>query len=76
MASRKRSRITVESTRTRISYRPREAADLLGLGYSTLKRLTKEGVIPHSRVGRCVMYRMVDLQAFLRSHAEKNGGDA
>jgi excisionase family DNA binding protein len=53
-----------------ISVRPRQAAASLGVSLSTLERLTKSGEIPHAKVGRCTVYPVDALKAWLSSRVE------
>lgn len=48
----------------RITLRPQEAADALGVSLSTLERLTKAGEIPRFKEGNVVLYRVVSLDAW------------
>lgn len=58
------------STVTRLSLRPREAAEALGISERTLWSLTKCGDIPHVKAGRIVLYRIADLDAWLAERAK------
>ena len=48
----------------RITLRPQEAADALGISVSTLERLTKAGEIPRFKEGNVVLYRVAALEAW------------
>jgi len=48
----------------RITLRPHEAADALGISISTLERLTKAGEIPRFKEGNVVLYRGTSLEAW------------
>lgn len=48
-----------------LSLRPREAAASLGVSLSTLERLTKSGEILVVRLGRCRLYEIEELKAWL-----------
>lgn len=48
----------------RITLRPQEAADALGVSLSTLERLTKAGEIPRFKEGNVVLYRVATLDAW------------
>lgn len=59
----------------------REAARLLAICPRTLWQLTKDQQIPSLRIGKCVRYRVADLDAWTRSqqlqsskHKERNDG--
>jgi excisionase family DNA binding protein len=45
----------------------RQAAVMLNVSEPTLRKLTKEGKIPHTRVGRKVLYSIENLQKFLNN---------
>lgn len=49
----------------RLALRPHEVAAALGLGRRKLHELTKAGVIPHAKLGACVLYPLPALQAWL-----------
>lgn len=57
-----------------LALRPREAAKALSISERTLWALTApRGPIPCVRVGGCVLFRMADLDEWLR-HAAEGGG--
>lgn len=57
----------------RITLRPQEAADALGVSLSTLERLTKAGEIPRFKEGNVVLYRVASLEAWAaRREAQRN----
>lgn len=59
-----------------LALRPREAAAAIGVSPSTLDRLTKAGEIAVVPAGRCRLYLLADLEAYLTSRrviAEKGG---
>lgn len=45
----------------------REAADYLRLTVDRVHRLTSNGDIPHSRIGRSLRFDRLDLDAWMRS---------
>lgn len=53
-----------------ISLRPRQAAASLGISLKHLERLTKAGEIPAAKVGRCTVYSVDGLKAWLASRME------
>ena len=55
---------------SRLAYRSREAADKLGISLSSLERLTKQGEIPVSRVGRLKLYSRELLVKWLNSKSQ------
>jgi excisionase family DNA binding protein len=48
----------------RITLRPQEAADALGVSLSTLERLTKVGELRRFKEGNVVLYRVASLDAW------------
>jgi excisionase family DNA binding protein len=59
-----------------ISMRPRQAADALGVSLSTLERLTRSGQIPAAKIGRCTVYGVDALRAWVASQSEGGTHDA
>ncbi len=53
-----------------ISLRPRQAAAALGISLSHLERLTRAGEVPAAKVGRCTVYPIDGLRAWLASRTE------
>lgn len=53
-----------------ISLRPRHAAAMLGISQKHLSRLTKAGEISAVKLGRCVVYSVDHLKAYLASRME------
>ena len=51
----------------RLALRPREAARALGISERTLWSWTREGRIPYRRQGRCLIYPVAALEAWLNS---------
>lgn len=45
-----------------------EAAAYLGVSEPTLRRLIREGEVPHVRIGRALRFRVADLDAYLEKH--------
>ena len=55
-----------------LSVRPREAARITGIGVRLLwSQTAPRGPIPCVRVGKAVLYRLADLDAFLTAQAGK-----
>lgn len=52
-------------TATPLSVRPKQAAKLLGLSTRTLWSLTNRNVIPHIRLGKCILYPVDLLRQWL-----------
>ena len=46
-----------------------EAAEMLGVGRSTLHRMVRAGEIPHVRIGRRIIFPMAALNAWLDEQA-------
>jgi excisionase family DNA binding protein len=60
----------------KLALRPREAARMLSICPRTLATYTKVGAIPHTRLGKSVLYSTAELQAWLSRRAEPaNGGE-
>lgn len=62
-----------------LALRPREAAKALGISTRTLWQMTRDGRIPHVRIGgttrRTVLYPLDELRAWLARGATTTGGD-
>lgn len=61
------------STPEPLSLRPREAARSLGISEKSLERLTKAGEIPSVLLGRCRLYEIGELKAYLASRRTSAG---
>lgn len=57
----------------RLALRPAEAAKALGIGRRLLWSMTASGQLPHTRLGRCVVYPIDGLRAWLDRETE--GGE-
>ncbi len=57
-----------------LALRPRAAAKALGVSERSLWGWTKDGAIPHVRIGRTVLYPVADLQAWLARKAQEGKG--
>jgi len=68
---RPRERDTLAAT---LALRPREAAAALGVSLSTLERLTRDGEIDSVSIGRCRVYEVEALKAYLKSRRESAKG--
>jgi excisionase family DNA binding protein len=53
-----------------ISLRPWEAAQALGVSLSTLERYTRSGELRAAKIGRCTVYPVDVLKAWLASRME------
>jgi excisionase family DNA binding protein len=58
--------IEVKSDEVVMSLRPRNAAKALGISERALWEYTKQGLIPHVRVGRTVLYPLGVLRSWLK----------
>ena len=68
--------LVAEKLDERLAGRPRlcdrvELAKQLGIGVATVERRTKEGLIPHLKIGRRVLYSAPDVIAALEAASEK-----
>lgn len=65
-----------EVAHPRLALRPREAAAVIGVSPSTLERIVKAGEIAYVPAGRCRLFLIADLEAYLTTRrvvAEKGG---
>lgn len=53
----------------RLALSMREAAQVAGLGFTTIRRVVQEGQLPTVRVGRRRLVRVSDLDAWLAERA-------
>jgi len=60
---------TNEPAVPRLALRPRDAAVALGIGERTLWQMTKDGDVPHVRIGKLVVYPVYLLQRWLEEKA-------
>jgi excisionase family DNA binding protein len=49
----------------------REAARRLAISPRTLWQLTRDGIVPSVRIGKCVRYRVVDLENWTQKQVMK-----
>lgn len=54
-----------------LALRAKEAAAALGIGQRLLWELTNRNEIPHMKCGRCTLYPVQALQAWLAEQAER-----
>ena len=59
----------------KLSLRPREAAAAIGISARTLWTLTKRGEIPHTRLGRTVLYPVEALRRWLQERSQSRTAD-
>ena len=57
----------------RLALRPREAARALGIGERLLWSMTNQGLIPHARCGRAILYPVAELERWLAE--QSTGGE-
>jgi len=57
----------------RLALRPREAAKALGIGERLLWSMTNQGLIPHLRLGKAIVYPVAELERWLAERAAKGG---
>ncbi len=57
-----------------LAYRPAEMAAALGLSERKLWDLTKQGDIPHARIGKCVLYPVREVQNWLSARVREGAG--
>lgn len=55
----------------RLTINIKQAAEALGISPRLLARLTKEGRVPHVRLGRRVVYSVTELDCFLTELSAK-----
>ena len=58
-----------------LAYRPLEAAAALGFSKRKLEQLTKDGEVPHTRVGACVLYPVRELKDWLTGRVQEGHGN-
>jgi excisionase family DNA binding protein len=58
-----------------LAMRPREAAKALGISERLLWEWTNQGVVPHVRLGKRIVYPVDSLREWLRQQAQKNADD-
>lgn len=54
-----------------LAMRPKEAARALGIGERLLWSMTNQGLIPHLRLGKAIVYPIDSLQTWLTEQASK-----
>lgn len=65
--------VTTQPEYEALAVRPREAAKRLGISERTLWNWSKDGLVPHLKVGRAVLYPVAALERWL---AERAGNPA
>jgi excisionase family DNA binding protein len=61
-------------TEAPLALRPREAAKALGMSKGTLAKWTQQGIIPHVRRGKTILYPVDVLRRWLDEQAKTEGG--
>jgi excisionase family DNA binding protein len=56
----------------RLALRPKEAAKAIGIGERKLWEWTNRRLIPHTRIGRAIVYPVDQLRDWLASEAAKS----
>lgn len=54
-----------------LALRPKEAAKALGIGERLLWSMTNQGLIPHLRLGKAIVYPVAELERWLAERAAK-----
>ncbi|HRR86053.1 MAG TPA: helix-turn-helix domain-containing protein [Phycisphaerae bacterium] len=73
MDNERTSRPAPVSQPPRLALRPREAAKALGIGERLLWSMTNQGLIPHLRLGKAIVYPVAELERWLAERAAKGG---
>jgi excisionase family DNA binding protein len=60
--------MTFDLSVARQTFTETQFAQLLGLSLSTVRKLRSQGRVPHSRIGKRVLYTQSDVEAFLAAH--------
>ena len=55
----------------RLALRPKEAAKALGIGERLLWSMTNQGLVPHLRLGKAIVYPVAELERWLADRAAK-----
>lgn len=58
----------------RLALRPKDAARALGIGTRLLWTLTNQNLIPHTRLGRTIIYPVQQLEKWLSDRVDARGG--
>lgn len=66
--------MATNETPVKLLLSPRAAAAALSICERTLWTLADEGEIPRVRIGKRVLYRISDLEAWIATRIEKPGG--
>ena len=57
----------------RLTLRPREAAEVLGVSERTLRELMRSGEIPYAKISRAVLIPVQGIEDFIARHTQKGG---
>lgn len=71
----KTMKINTEPETPCLAMRPREAAKALGISERLLWEWTNQGIVPHVRMGKRIVYPVDSLRNWLRQQAQENTGD-
>lgn len=61
------------NSQLRLTLRPREAAEVLGVSERTLRELMRSGEIPYAKVSRAVLIPVQGIEDFITRHTKKGG---
>ena len=54
--------------KTTLCFNAAEVSELTGISISLVRKLTRDGEIPHVRVGRRILYPLTGIEDWLKSH--------
>lgn len=64
---------TTNTRPIRLTLRPKEAAEALGVSERTLRELLRTGEIPYAKVSRAVLIPVQGIEDFIARHTQKGG---
>lgn len=64
----------IKNDAPQLALRPRAAAKALGIGERLLWSMTNRGEIPHLKLGKAVLYPVLELERWLSERAQRHGG--
>jgi excisionase family DNA binding protein len=62
--------MTFDHSAARQTFTEIQFAQLVGLSLSTVRKLRASGLVPHTRIGKRVLYTQSDVNAFLAAHRQ------
>jgi excisionase family DNA binding protein len=68
--------MTFDLSAARQTFTEIQFAQLVGLSLSTVRKLRASGLVPHTRVGKRVLYTAADVDAFFALHRQAVEGVA